>query len=156
MKKKQEEAEAKEERKKEREEKKKIREEEAKKKAEERERKAIARQEEANRKTELKERKAAERKEKELEKRKKVELRQNKRTVNKENLPGASGVSSAGGGDQQNECSVCLGMYNDDVVDGVLQTEWLCCTSCSLWMHQDCVASEGNTYVCVMCNASFQ
>jgi len=38
---------------------------------------------------------------------------------------------------KQNECSVCLGLYEDDLVDGVLVNEWIRCTnvSCGLWMH---------------------
>lgn len=53
---------------------------------------------------------------------------------------------------EQNICSVCLGVYEDDLVEGELQNEWICCTNCDQWMHLDCVSMEGNSYVCVLCN----
>lgn len=52
----------------------------------------------------------------------------------------------------QNVCSVCLGLYEDDLLDGVLQNDWVCCTNCDKWMHLDCLTTEGENYVCVLCN----
>ena len=43
--------------------------------------------------------------------------------------------------DQQNECSLCMGKYEDDLIDGELQNEWICCTACSRRMHIDCLVS---------------
>lgn len=60
----------------------------------------------------------------------------------------------------QNVCAVCLGGYEDDIVDGELQTEWIQCTnsSCGLWMHSDCLSkdSDGRNYVCLLCNVTFK
>ena len=63
-------------------------------------------------------------------------------------VPTTSTVDS----EQQNVCSVCLGKYEDDVVDDELQNEWICCSNCDKWMHLDCVIMEGNSYVYVLCN----
>ena len=49
----------------------------------------------------------------------------------------------------QNECSVCMGKYEDDFIDGELQNEWICCTGCGCWMHIDCLVSENSTFICV-------
>ena len=60
----------------------------------------------------------------------------------------------------QNVCAVCLGGYEDDIVGGELQAEWLQCTnvSCNLWMHGDCTSKdpEGRNFVCLMCNVTFK
>ena len=57
--------------------------------------------------------------------------------MNKENLPSGSGtLSPASASDktadynEQNECSVCMGKYEDDFVDDDLQAEWTRCTNC--------------------------
>ena len=60
----------------------------------------------------------------------------------------------------QNVCAVFLGSYEDDIVGGELQAEWIQCTnaSCSLWMHSDCLSKdpEGLNYICLMCNVTFK
>ena len=131
-------------------------------KAEERKQKAAEKQEEVRRKAEEKERKAAERNKIRLEKEAEKKKREQKRFTrsqqqNKENeydtsstvpVPNTSTVDN----EQQNVCSVCLGKYEDDVVDDELQNEWICCSNCDKWMHLDCVIMEGNSYVCVLCN----
>lgn len=169
--------EAKEQRKRDREEKKIQREEDAKKKAEERELKEA---EQESTKAE----KEKERLEKAAERKRKAELRLQKegtkkstRSCNKENVPssssgdGCESSTSSGnpgelststpngdsGGDQQSYCSVCLGKYEDDVVNGILRREWIRCTNCGLWMHCDCLSTEENSYnVCYMCNVVFK
>ena len=80
--------------------------------------------------------------------------------MNKENLPSGSGtLSPASASDkttdynEQNECSVCMGKYEDDFVDDELQAEWIRCTNCRKWMHEDCHSVEQETYVCVLCNS---
>ena len=145
---------AKENRKKEREQKKLLREAEAKRKAEERERKVVERQ-----------RKAAERKrvaqERELKKKANAESRcTRKRVSNKENktpVDDSQGLQRAE--INQNECAVCLGMYDDNHIDGVLQKEWIRCTNtdtCGLWMHCECLSKDpSDNYVCLMCNTTF-
>ena len=84
--------------------------------------------------------KAKEKEQKAAEKKIKAELYQQRntgrstRSHNKENLPSTcEGVKvmlnqpypPAKATDQQNECSVCLGRYEDDFVEGVLQKEWI-------------------------------
>ena len=148
-KKKQEEMEVKEARKKERAEKKQQREEEAKRKAQEKERKAAEReriQAEKKRKAEARE----------AERKRKAESSHQKRPLsshNKENVP-SIGISVSKSGDES-ECAVCLGRYEDDITDGILQKEWVRCmniTSCGVWMHCDCLSTEDNSYVCYICN----
>ena len=111
--------------------------------------------------------KAKEKEHKAAEKKRKAELHQQRnggrstRSHNKENMPSTcegnveSTIPSAKA-DQQNECSVCLGKYEDDFVEGVLQKEWIQCENCGLWMHSDCLIMDGNNYVCVLCNAVFK
>lgn len=80
-------------------------------------------------------------------------------------LPGDSSAPSGNGehkaqenGDQ-NEYSVCLGRYEDNIIDGILQKEWVQCTNTStfgLWMHSDCLSTEGSSYVCFMCNKTLK
>lgn len=169
-KKKQEEIEMKEARKRERAEKKQQREEEAKIKAEEKERRVAERKKAQAEKEEEKKRKAAA---KEAETKRKAEQR-SLRSSNKENV--ASDVSNVPSGSDgssptpdvgntdletgdQNECAVCLGRYEDDITDGILQKEWVRCTNienCGLWMHSDCLSTEGNSYVCYICNIVFK
>ena len=39
------------------------------------------------------------------------------------------------------QCPVCLGVYEDDLVDKILINEWVSCTNtetCGLWMYVDC------------------
>ena len=58
---------------------------------------------------------------------------------NKENQPIMSGTApvsvssnvATASVEQQNECSVCLGRYEDDFVDGELLNEWICCSNCN-------------------------
>ena len=143
-KKKQEEMEVKEARKKERAEKKQQREEEAKRKAQEKERKAAERervQAEKKRKAEARE---AERKRKAESSLQKRPLRSH----NKENVP-SIGTSVSKSGDES-ECAVCLGRYEDDITDGTVRCMNI--TSCSVWMHCDCLSTEDNSYVCYICN----
>ncbi len=98
----------------------------------------------------------------ESEKRRKAEERQKKRNTRsisiEESLLGLSERSSIGASsnEQENWSSVCLGKYYDHFVHGVLQTKWLHCTSCWIWMHSDCIFTEVNAYDCVMCNTVFQ
>ena len=73
--------------------------------------------------------------------------------------PGCSDEHTTREESDQSECSVCLGRYEDDIIDGVLQKEWVQCTNtsrCGLWMHSDCLSTEGNSYVCYMCNVTFK
>jgi len=152
IRKKEEEKEAKEARKKEREGKKLAREQEAKKKAaerqqkaEERQRRAEAKQEEARRKAKEKERKATEKRnallEKEAAKARREEARLKRTTrsqQNKENLSetvpaSASSEVITSHEDQQNECAVCMGKYEDDLIDGELQNEWICVAVGCTW-----------------------
>lgn len=168
--KKQEEIEVKEARKRERVEKKQQREEEAKRKAEEKERKAAERKKAQAEKEAERKRKAEER---EMKRKQKADSKLQKRSLksnNKENMPESD--QAVGGGESstppddgimstssdQNECSICLGRYEDDLSNGVLQKEWVRCTntnSCGLWMHRDCLSMEGNSYVCYICNVTF-
>ena len=60
--------------------------------------------------------------------------------------------------EDQNVCSVCLGNYEDDIIDGVLQKEWVRCMNienCGVWMHADCLSMEENSFVCYICNVTF-
>ena len=164
-KKKQDDVIAKENRKKEREQKKLLREAEAKRKAEERERKIVERQRKAAERAAERERKAAERKreaqERELKKRAKAETRRTcKRVSNKENKVPVDDFQGLQRAEiNQNECAVCLGVYDDDLTDGVLQKEWIRCTNtdtCGLWMHCECLNKDpSDNYVCLMCNTTF-
>ena len=58
------------------------------------------------------------------------------RVSNKENKAPVDDCQGLQQGEiNQNECAVCLGVYD---LDGVLQKEWICCTNtdtCGLWMH---------------------
>ena len=52
--------------------------------------------------------------------------------MNKENLPSGSGTLSPDSAsdktadyNEQNECSVCMGKYDNDFVDDELQAEWI-------------------------------
>ena len=183
-KKKQEEIEAKEARKQQREEKKRKKEEEAKKKAEERGRKAAERQQRKLEQEEARKRRAEEKKQKEGLRWNRPQQSTGSRrsltvssvgestsgadgephtddtpsrtTVGDNTVPGDSGGQEE---EDQSECSVCLGRYEDDIIDGVLQKEWVRCTNtsrCGLWMHSDCLSTEGNSYVCYMCNKTFK
>ena len=145
---------AKKNRKKEREQKKLLREAEARRKAEERERKVIERQ----RKTAEKKREAQER---ELKKKAKAGPRRTrKRLSNKENEVSFNDSEGLQQSEiNQNECAVCLGVYDDDLINGVLQKEWIRCTNtdtCGLWMHCECLNKDSSdNYVCLMCNSTF-
>ena len=169
LKKKQEEAEMKEARKRERAEKKLQKEAETKRKAEEKLRKAAEKRVAQEEKEAEKKRKAEAR---EAERKRKAGLKAQKRPLrsqNKENVPREShqadgvdptpasdgNVSNAG---DQSVCAVCMGSYEDDITDGVLQKEWVRCmnTSCGLWMHCDCLSTEDNSYVCYICNVVFK
>ena len=90
-------------------------------------------------------------------KKKRAELRRNK-VSNKENETPEGGFLRAE--INQNECAVCSGIYDDDIIDGVLQKEWIRCTNtdtCGLWMHCECLGkdSESSLYVCHMCKTTF-
>ena len=111
-------------------------------KTEERQRKAEVKQEEARRKAMEKERKAAEKRntllEKDVAKRKrgKGHLKCMTHSQNKENVSDTVPVSvssemMACRVDQQNECSIYMGKYEDYLIDSELQNEWICCTGCS-------------------------
>ena len=58
-----------------------------------------------------------------------------------------------------NECAVCIGAYDDDVIDGELQREWIRCTnvhSCGKWMHCDCIyKNPDGSYKCNICSTCF-
>ena len=48
-------------------------------------------------------------------------------------------------------CAVCLGHYEDNLTDDVLQKKWVRYTNtenCGVLMHSDCLQTEGNSYVC--------
>ena len=85
--------------------------------------------------------------------REKVHLKHMTRSQKKENVSNTVPVSVSSEVttfrvDQQNECSVCMGKYEDDLIDGKLQNEWICCTGYSSWMHIDCLVSENSIFVC--------
>ena len=152
-KKKQEEQEAKEARKIEREEKKKKREEEAARKAVEKQQKAAERETKRLQKEAEKKRKAEER----LQKQRNA-LKPSNRSVRLRKTCALEVVVEHERREEssdQSMCSVCLGKYEDDFIDGELQKEWVRCTNtenCGLWMHSDCLSTEGNYFVCFMCN----
>ena len=57
-----------------------------------------------------------------------------------------------------NECAVCFGVYEDDLMDGELHKEWIQCTkkSCGKWMHVECLSTnDDNLYVCQICDNTF-
>ena len=77
------------------------------------------------------------------------------RSHNKENVPREShqadgvdptpgNISNAVESGDQSVCAVCMGSYEDDITDGVLQKEWARCMniSCGLWMHCDCLSTS--------------
>lgn len=52
------------------------------------------------------------------------------------------------------ECAVCFGTYDEDVIDGELRREWIQCTNldCNKWMHSEClVAADSQVYICYVC-----
>ena len=75
--------------------------------------------------------------------------------MNRENSSSTASTSSSqvnnSDWDQQNECSVCLGKYEDDIIDDELQNEWICCSGCGNWVHADCLVAENSAFVCVCC-----
>ncbi len=157
QKQKQEEEEAKEARKIQREENKKKKIEELAQKAEERQRKAAEREKLRLKRETLKKQKAEERVQK-----KKAVLKPRNRSLRP--LTSCASLVTAiehesGNGEEsgdQNVCAVCLGRYEDDLINGTLQNEWICCTNtenCGLWMHFDCLSPEGN---CFMCDVPFK
>ena len=156
--KKREEEEAKEQRKREREEKK---EEEKRKKAEERQKREAERKRKAEEK-EIEKKKKAELRE--AERKRKTELKEH-RQANKENYARNRKypTRSTGDGLQQgeissNECAICFGAYEDDLIDGELSQEWIQCTneSCEKWMHVECLSTnDDGLYVCQVCNNTF-
>ena len=52
-----------------------------------------------------------------------------------------------------------IGTYEDDVVDGVLETEWIQRTNselCGKWMHCTCLSKDPNgLYICHTCKVTF-
>lgn len=166
--KKKEEEEAKEKRKQERAEKKLQREADKKKKAEERELKAIERKKkaaeaEAERERKRKERelKALERQKADKEKQKQKEKRKSKQAFTK---VFTTRSKSAGYAPQHcesgsDECTVCFGKFTDDIdpsTDGAPERDWIQCTSCDKWMHEDCATrGEEGSFICCVCGATF-
>ena len=147
------EEEAKERRKQERELKKIQREKEKKKKAEERDKKTAERQKKAAEKEELKRQKAKER-----EQRLKQKTKNSKGAASK-----ASGETSTNGiqsGEiSSNECAVCFGAYDEDLVDGKPTRDWIQCTyaDCSKWMHEECLEKDSdNCMICPLCHTLFK
>lgn len=152
--KKEEELAAKEQRKKEREERKVAKEEEKKRKAIEREQKQKERKKKAQEKEEEKKRKAAIRAMKRAEK-ENTEPRA-RRTSHASTIGESSGLQHAE--INNNECAVCIGSFDDDIIDGKLQREWIQCTNtalCGKWMHCDCSVNSDGLYVCKVCKSCF-
>ena len=147
-KKKREEEAAKELRKKEREEKKVQREAEKQQKAKERELKAIERQKKQAEKTA-----AAE------EKRKQREAKKKEKSINKVFVTRSrSGCAAEHSESSTNECTVCFGLYSDDLSeDGAPAREWIQCPdeSCSKWMHEYCAAKDQDGHCVCVCGSMF-
>ncbi len=100
----------------------------------------------------------------ETERKRRAELRQKqvtdkgKRTRGgKEQVSGDNGLQSAE--ISSNECAVCLGVYEEDLVDGLLEKEWIQCTNsegCGKWMHCSSLSTDENgLYICRMCKVTF-
>ena len=154
---KKEEQEAKELRKKEREEKKRQREQEKVRKTEEKLKREAERRRKAEEREAEKRRKAEQR---EAEKKRKAELRQkqaSERGRYGKQQAVESGLQSAE--ITSNECAICLGVYEDDVIDGTLEKEWIQCPNsdvCGKWMHCSCLSTdEDGLYTCPLCQSSF-
>lgn len=106
--------------------------------------------------------KAAE--EKEAEKKRKAKLRakknadkENRSCRNRKTLPcDSSGLQHREVSD--NECVVCLGVYDDDIVEGELQREWIRCKNvdtCGKWMHCERSDKQYGSYLCKVCGTCF-
>ena len=98
----------------------------------------------------------------EAAKKRKAELQQ-KQAAERENRTrsGKQQVSAADDGLQisSNEYAACLGAYEEDIVDGVLEKEWIKCTNleaCGKWMHCTCLSTDENgLYICHICKVTF-
>lgn len=57
------------------------------------------------------------------------------------------------------ECTICFGKFSDDVdpcTSGTPTRDWIQCTSCEKWMHEDCATrDEEGGFVCRACGATF-
>ena len=54
-----------------------------------------------------------------------------------------------------NECAVCLGHFEDDIVEGELKKEWIQCTNleaCGKWIHVSCLSPNEGQYTCTLCS----
>ena len=93
----------------------------------------------------------------EAEWKKKAVLRQTRNGRRQQSGAKENGLQSAE--ISSNECAVCLRTYEDDVVDGVLETEWIQCTNselCGKWMHCTCFSKDPNgLYICHICKVTF-
>ena len=152
---------------KEKERKKKEEEEEKQKRKNEREKKHLEREALMKRKAEEKEKKAAERQKKKEEKlaeqkerkqqllekkmekgKKKIDLEGKRKQQEKQKIPGkvyplrhsvSNNEKAKCAYLPENVCWLCSGNYEDDISpDGTLLTGWIQCTSCKLWMHEQC------------------
>ena len=153
---------AKELRKKEREEKKQQREQEKIRKAEEKlkreaERKRKAEEKELEKKRRAEQREAAKKRKAELQQKQAAEREKCTRTGKQQVSAADDGLQSAE--ISSNECAACLGAYEEDIIDGVLEKEWIQCTNleaCRKWMHCTCLSTDENgLYVCHICKVTF-
>ena len=121
-----------------------------------RERKCLLKEEEAARKAKEKKQKEAQRGRKRPENMR-IPLKRN-RTLRSQMQTKARCSVTANSREDQNVCSVCLGNYEDDIIDGVLQKEWVRCMNienCGVWMYANCLSTEENSFVCYICNVTF-
>ena len=53
-------------------------------------------------------------------------------------------------------CMVCFGNYADDFDEsGTQARDWIQCTSCKKWMHEDCASKDEEEFNCVFVRCSF-
>ena len=114
--------------KKEREEKKQQREQEKIRKAEEKlkreaERKRKAEERELEKKQRAEQREAAKKRKAELQQKQAAEREKHTRTGKQQVSAADNGLQSAE--ISSNECATCLGAYEEDIIDGVLEKEWI-------------------------------
>lgn len=95
---------------------------------------------------------------------KKMAERSTRKTQTKENTEiGVPDSELTESGVQSNEisnnkCALCFGLFEDDLsVIGKLEREWVQCTNaiCAKWMHSECLHTEGNMFICGVCNMLF-
>ena len=58
----------------------------------------------------------------------------------------------------EDECIICYGIFSDDLdMNGNTTRQWIQCTRCKNWMHEDCPSKDDNdsSYHCV-CGTIFK